>query len=506
VADTSVAAESITSRTAIGAGWMIAWRMVTRSLGLLSTIILARLLVPADFGLVAIATTFAAAVDSMSELGLSSALVRQADCDPETLDTAFTIQLIRGLLSATIITVGATWATEWFGDPRLMPLLLILAAVAAVSGLDNIAVVRFQRDLRFDMEFRLLFMPRILQFVIATASAIMLRSYWSLIIGIVVGRVARTITTYRMQPHRPRLGLSRWRDLATFSAWSWASSMVYIVWNRCDAFVLGPVWGSGPLGVYLLTTEIGLLPTTELVEPVSRALYAGVAAARNRGTDPFGMAVPLMAALLTVVLPVGLGISATSGYVVAGLLGPAWEVGQPVIAVSAMMCLITPVTFVANTVLNASGHVRQNFNAVAFASVTRVAAVYAVAGYQRLDYAAMAIFGVLTVEASLFVWQLSGRGSLRWRESLPGLGRTFLACAVTAAILWTTGLGWRPVHMASVPALLTGGAIGLLCIGCAAGTQLGLWLLSGRPAGPEATLLDTADGLFSRFRRRWGRG
>jgi O-antigen/teichoic acid export membrane protein len=506
VADTSVAAESITSRTAIGAGWMIAWRMVTRSLGLLSTIILARLLVPADFGLVAIATTFAAAVDSMSELGLSSALVRQADCDPESLDTAFTIQLIRGLLSAAIIAAGATWATEWFGDPRLRPLLLILAGVAAVGGLDNIAVVRFQRDLRFDMEFRLLFVPRILQFMVATAAAIILRSYWSLIIGIVVGRLARTAATYWMQPHRPRFGLSRWRDLATFSAWSWASSMAYIVWNRCDPFVLGPAWGTGPLGVYLLATEIGLLPTTELVEPVSRALYAGVAAARNRGTDPFGMAVPLMLALMTVVLQIGLGISATSGYVVAGLLGPAWENGRPVIAIAALLCLITPITFVATTILNASGHVRQNFNAIAVASAVRVAAVYSVAGYKRLDLAALAIFMVVAAEASMFCLQLNRRGRLEWLASLPGLSRTLAASGATAGLLWVSGLGWQPVHMASMPALLVGGCIGLACILCCTGLQFGLWIAVGRPGGPEAMLLETADGLFRRIRRRFGGG
>ena len=88
---------SVASRTVIGATWMIAWRMATRSLGLISTLVLARLLVPSDFGLVAIATTFAAAIDSLSELGLQAALVRQPDDDPSLYDTAFTMQAIRGL-------------------------------------------------------------------------------------------------------------------------------------------------------------------------------------------------------------------------------------------------------------------------------------------------------------------------------------------------------------------------------------------------------------------------
>ncbi|MDQ2763908.1 MAG: oligosaccharide flippase family protein, partial [Pseudomonadota bacterium] len=207
-------ANSVTSRTAIGASWMIAWRFVTRGLGFVSTLILARLLVPADFGIVAVASAFAAGIDALSELGLQAALVRQADDDQTLYDTAFTLQAIRGLITGMILAAGAWSAGNLFRDPRLTPVLFVLAGVAAIGGLDNIAVVRFQRELRFDMEFRLLFVPRVLQFTTATIAAFTLRSYWALIIGIIVGRLSRTSVTYLIQPHRPRLSLSRWRDLA----------------------------------------------------------------------------------------------------------------------------------------------------------------------------------------------------------------------------------------------------------------------------------------------------
>lgn len=492
---------SVASRTAIGAGWLIAWRMVTRSLGLISTLILARLLVPADFGLVAIATTFAAAVDSLSELGLQAALVRQPDDDPSLYDTAFTLQAIRGLGTGVIIALGAAGAGTWFGDERLTPLLLILGAVAAVGGFDNIAIVRFQRDLRFDMEFRLLFAPRLLQFVLATIAALMLHSYWALIIGIIAARLTRTAMTYWVQPYRPRYSLARWRDLAGFSFWSWASSMAGMAWERSDAFVLGPALGAGQLGIFLLSAEIGLLPTTELVGPTSRALYAGVAAARNRGTDAVGLAMPLMAALLMLVLPVGIGISATAGYLVAGLLGPAWQVGRPVIAIFALLCLVTPITFISTTVLSAAGHVKQNFWAVAGATVLRISALYCVAGTRRLDWAALTVCGVVVCEALLFLVQLAGRGRLAWRDALPGVARTLTAGSVMAGLLWMTGLGWRDVEMPALLALVVGGMVGLGCIlGCAT-MQAAIWFAVGRPLGPERTILDVACGFTAKLKR-----
>ena len=79
---------SISNRTVIGAGWLVAWRMVTRALGLVSTLVLARILVPADFGLVAMATSFSSSVGALSELGISEALVRRQENERGHYDTA----------------------------------------------------------------------------------------------------------------------------------------------------------------------------------------------------------------------------------------------------------------------------------------------------------------------------------------------------------------------------------------------------------------------------------
>src|SRR5688572_11834610 len=84
---------SLSLRAAKGAGWVIAWRIATRNIGLLSILILARLLTPDDFGLVAIATGFIAAVDALSALGVQDALVREAKLDRELYDTAFTMNV-----------------------------------------------------------------------------------------------------------------------------------------------------------------------------------------------------------------------------------------------------------------------------------------------------------------------------------------------------------------------------------------------------------------------------
>ena len=237
------------ARTAVGAAWLIAWRMVTRALGLVSTLVLARLLVPADFGLVAMATTFAFAVEALSEIGLLEALVRRPDTDRAAYDTAFTMQVLRGLATGGLIAVGASALGAWFDEPRLVPLLFVLAGLAVASGFENIGIVEFRRTLRFDVEFKLQFVPRICQFFVTIAAAWALQSYWALLIGIAVSKLGRLVMTYLIHPYRPGLTLSRWRELVGFSFWTWASSIATLVWERSDAFILGPVVGAAELGV-----------------------------------------------------------------------------------------------------------------------------------------------------------------------------------------------------------------------------------------------------------------
>src|ERR1700749_277616 len=110
----------VQAKTLTGAVWLVSWRMVTRFIGLGSTLALARLLVPADFGLLGMATAFSGSIDALSTLGLQDALVRRRAEGNEIYDTAFTLQLIRAVLTITILLVFAAPVAAWFKEPRLI--------------------------------------------------------------------------------------------------------------------------------------------------------------------------------------------------------------------------------------------------------------------------------------------------------------------------------------------------------------------------------------------------
>lgn len=230
---------STEQKVAKGVGWIVAWRMVSRNLGLLSTLLLVRLLAPADFGLVALAASLIATIDQLSTLGAADALIRARDPSREMYDTAFTIGLLRALATAAVIVALAFPLGSFFDDPRVAVVMLALGVGTLLTGLENIGTVDFRRQLTFHKEFVMNVWPRLASVVVTIIAAFVLRSYWALVIGMLTNRAIRLPMSYWMSDFRPRLTLRAWRDLIAFSLWTWAQSMQFLVRDRADSFVIG---------------------------------------------------------------------------------------------------------------------------------------------------------------------------------------------------------------------------------------------------------------------------
>ncbi|HUA78616.1 MAG TPA: oligosaccharide flippase family protein, partial [Acetobacteraceae bacterium] len=122
-------AGSILERTAHGAAWVIGWRMATRLLGVVNALVLVRLLVPADFGVVALGYSFVSSLDQFCTVDIKDAIIRDDRGDRELFDTGFTLNLLRALLMGAALAIGAGPIAHFFGDPRLKGIVLVFAAM-----------------------------------------------------------------------------------------------------------------------------------------------------------------------------------------------------------------------------------------------------------------------------------------------------------------------------------------------------------------------------------------
>ena len=497
------AAGSILARTARGAGWVVAWRMLTRVLGLCSTLVLVRLLSPADFGLVALATAFALALDVCLSIGIEDQIVRAREPRPALYDTAFTMNLLRCAFVAALIALSAGPAAGFFGDERLRDVLYALAASAALSGATNIGVADFRRQLSFDKEFWLQLLPRLVGIAVTLSAAWLLRSHWALVLGILANRFGIVLMSHALHPYRPRLSLEAWRELIGVSCWSWAISLAMVVRDRADSMVVGRLLGPAPLGIYAVGVEVAVLPTTEMVDPICRACMPGFAATLRGGGDHAASDawLRIMGLMAVLTLPAGTGASLVAGPIVALAFGQAWLEAVPVIVILGVACTFTLFGNVSGALLSARTALRMILGVTIGAAVLRIGLLLVLTPWLGLPGAALAIGMAVMLEHLALVACV-----LRLLRVAPGrllacIHRPALAAAAMALLLWQLGLGWAPPPAdaaAAARVLLQAIPLGV------ASYALVLWLLwrgAGSPTGAETDILTLA-GRIGGWRHR----
>jgi O-antigen/teichoic acid export membrane protein len=477
---------------------MVAFRFLSRGLGVISTLVLARLLNITDFAIVAIAFTVSAALNSVSNVGVTENLVRYKTVGRPELDTGFTVQLFKGVITCVLLIFLAPTAANWFSEPRLTNVIYVLAAVFALSGIENIGIVNFRRDMRFDREFQLSMVERSLAFAVTLISAVLLRSYWALVIGLLVAKLVRVIATYVMEPYRPSLGLHSWKELVGFSMWMWLSSLVYIVWTRADPLVVGSQITKVALGLYVVALDIALLPTTEIMEPIGAVLFARFAAEFNAEDKLRTNAFELAVSLMVVMAPIALIISASSTDLVGILLGSKWSAAAPIVAILAFSAVLSPFSNTAAQSLTARGKVRSNLAVVLCASFIKVCLLYVAARTGNLYIIAISALAITSAESSLFIYMLMRNGSRFDGLAWPTL-RSIGALLIAALVLNSTGLAWAGDQ---APPFLTCVWHGILLSTVGGGVYTTVlatfWCIAGRPYGPERQILAVILPLLAR--------
>jgi O-antigen/teichoic acid export membrane protein len=491
---------SIGAKALRGAGWVMGWRMATRLLGLISTLILVRILTPADFGLIALATAFAASIDAMSAIGTDYALIREKNPDRALYDTAFTMNLIRGAATSVVIVLAA-WPVAWFMDePRLGAVLAFVGIAFMLSAFENIGIVDFRRTFDFGKEFVLFLVPRIIGIVANIVTALALRSYWALVVGIFVTRVCRMAFSYVMHPYRPRLSLAAWRHLFGFSFWLWANSLVALVRERSDTLVLGRMLETDRVGLFSIGSEIALLPTTEILEPASRTLYPGFAATAHAGDDMGEAYLRALGAVLLLVLPAGFGISLLADPLVKLALGWNWLDAIPIVQIIALTGMFHVIIQTGGNVFGVRGETRLLFRMSLLSALIRVPLLVLLVSAREITGAAYAVFLVLASEAALYAVMTARRLGIGVADYVHHIWRAVLASLVMAAALSALDLGWTAVRgevWEMAVHMLATAVLGALIYGA---TVLAFWHAAGRPPGAESFLLRTAGAAFSRLR------
>ena len=348
----------IASRITIGAFWTVAMRLSLRAVGILSVIILARILVPDDFGIVAKASMIASFLELISEFGLTAALVQNQNATDDHYDTVWTIHVIRGALIGLILLVVAKPAAVFFREPVLTSILFFYALATFLDGLQNVGVVNFWKNLEFDLEFRFNLYKKIFSFAVTIGVAIAFRTFWAFVAGVVTGSLVGLALSFVMSSYRPRLRLCEWRSLFDFSKWVFIHGLVSSLSVKLDTFVLSRFSTTDAVGLYTVAHEIAGAASTELAMPIARAVMPGLSKLKDNSDKFRDTYTSSILILMILTLPAATGLAALSDPITLVVLGNKWLDASSLIKILAFFGIMRAVFAMSSSAFMSSGKVK----------------------------------------------------------------------------------------------------------------------------------------------------
>lgn len=482
-----------------GASFMVLLRLCFRLIGIVSTLILVRLLSPSDFGLFGLVTGASAVLDTLSQLSLQYALMRMPAPTKAHFDTAWTLGIIRALLFALILAASAPLLSNFIHDQRLVPIVFALAAIIFLQGFENLVLtVETQREFRYDRLFFYQLAGKLSGFVIGLAAAFVLRNYWALVLGTAAQRIFVLPLGYAMRPYRPRLDLSEWRLFFHFSKWLMVTNTLWVVDSSLIMFVLGRIVGARGIGLYQIANQIGSLPASEIAAPIRDPAAAGYARACNAPDLMRQSYLENLGLLVAVVMPLSVGIAIMAGPITQIFLGAKWIAATPLVAYCAFFALFDSIAHFPAGLYIILDRQKALCGVLAFTLIIRVPAVIFAAHLAGISGAMAA----LTASAflNMFIWHrfvpavvgLKPGGIVRasWRTVLSSSIMAGAVLLMTHAFPATSQIQALVRFFAIA---LAGGAVLILA-------QFFLWTISGRPHGAESM----AFGLAAKLLRRLG--
>lgn len=465
-----------------GVAWNVAGRVVEKLLGLLSTFVLARWLLPEHFGVVMIASAIVAALELMGAFSFDTVLIQLQNATREHYDAVWTLGLLFNCFYALILIVGASPLASFYGEDRLIPALSVIAVTRLMAGLSNIGVIDFRKNLQFSQDFAYSIARKIMTIAVTMTSAYFLRDHRALLIGLMVGSTYGLVISYTRHPFRPKLSLQKSRDIFGSASWLFVHNIVYFINTRSAEFLVAKLAGTSGLGIFSLANEVASAPVTEIAAPVNRAAMPAFAKLQDRPQELVSIYRSTLAAMALVLLPTSMTLGTVAPLFVATILGERWSAVADLMPILALAAL--PLSLVNNNgvVLLALGDSKLNAILSAVRAATLLLSLLGLGMLYGVTGAAYAVLLTNSLFFPLSHWVLAKRIDIKASACALVCLRPGLAALPMGLLIHQLSTHLTP----SIPALVGTLLAGALTYSAA---LLLLWLCAGRPASHEKTVL-----------------
>lgn len=327
-------------------------------------IIMARLLTPEIFGLMAVSLMATRLIEIFTETGFGAALIHRQQRFEEARDTAFTMMVLRGFGLALISLAIAPFVAWFYEEPSLRAVVSVVGLSFIMLGFQNINTVALQKELDFKRLTYMELTGSVLSFAANVALAYWLRSVWALVLGQLATSAITSILSFVMVPARVRFRLDKEmaKELYRYGRFITGLAIVVFFSRELDSAVIGKLLGMETLGYYVAAYTLANIPSTYLSKVVARVMFPMFSKLQHDGDtlrSEFGRGIRL---ITTLAVPVSVVMIVLAPEIVSALYGGRWAAAAAPLRVLAVFGCFRALWLLNGYLYNAIGKPQIDFS------------------------------------------------------------------------------------------------------------------------------------------------
>jgi len=299
-------------------------RWSVKFIGVFNTMILARILMPEDFGLVAMAAIFIALIEELSTVNIALLLIRKTGDVNNAANTAWTVSIIQGGIVAILLCLLAPLAVDFFSEERISEIIYFMAGIKVISGFKNIGVILARKEFNFFLDYKFMVYSRLATFFGVMSFVYFIRDYRAIIYGNLLGEFFTLLISYIIHPFRPRLSKENIFEYLKFSLNMIPYSIGRLLNNKLDVIVVGKFSNASVTGAYNICNELAYMFTKEMLMPILRGMYPNLTKVSSDRKEFNRIFINTYSFTLAICFPIVIVIWFYSKDIVFLLLGEKW--------------------------------------------------------------------------------------------------------------------------------------------------------------------------------------
>jgi PST family polysaccharide transporter len=331
-----------------GVVWSGALRFAEQGMQTITTLILARILSPHEFGVIGIANIFILFANTVNQLGISSAIIQRKDIDEGHLSSAFWANMATGTVLCLAMMFLSWPAARFFRNDDVQPVLFVLSFNFILAALRIVQNAQFSRNLQFGKLASLSAWEMLSNSILTIALAVNGLGVWSLVWGRLFGMGVGTGLTWASSPWRPRTGFQyeKFRQLFKFGIHAMSVNILTYLGQNIDYVIVGRFLGTVPLGFYTMAYNLVTLPQRKISSVLTGVAFPTFSKIQDDNARVAKNYLKILSYISIITFPVLFGLMMVSPYFVNIVLGEKW---MPIVRPMQIMCVLGMLSSIATT-------------------------------------------------------------------------------------------------------------------------------------------------------------